>query len=89
MCPYLGVEPWIGFSNAFRMIMAVTKVNKLQIITNRIQTFLADSNKGIDHIPTNVQTYKVMTQNSLYNGRRAVGVDENRAKYQLRNTQAR
>ena len=53
---YLGVEPFMGFSIAFRIMIAVTKVNIDHITINRIQTFFADSKNGMDHIPTKVQT---------------------------------
>ena len=46
----------MGFSIAFRIMIAVTKVNIDHITINRIQTFFADSKKGMDHIPTKVQT---------------------------------
>ena len=54
---YLGVDPFIGFSIAFRIMIAVTRVNIDHITMNRIQAFFAESKNGIDHIPTKVQTY--------------------------------
>ena len=51
------MEPCIGFSNALRIIAAVTNVKKDQIIMKRIHTFLAESKNGIDHIPIKVHSY--------------------------------
>ena len=47
----------MGFSIAFRIMIAVTKVNIDHITINRIHIFFAESKSGMDHIPTKVQTY--------------------------------
>ena len=52
---YLGVDPLMGFSIAF-FIMILDMVDMtIQMNTNLIQTFLADITRGIIHIPSNVQ----------------------------------
>lgn len=53
---YLGVDPPIGFSNAFRMTIAVMNVNSDHITIKRIHAFLADRKNGMTHIPIKVQS---------------------------------
>ena len=53
---YLGVDPPIGFSNAFRMTIAVMSVNSDHITIKRIHAFLADRKNGMTHIPIKVQS---------------------------------
>ena len=53
---YLGVDPPIGFSSAFRMTTAVMSVNSDHITIKRIHAFLADRKNGMTHIPIKVQS---------------------------------
>ena len=52
---YLGVDPLMGFSIAFFIMMLDMVDMTIQMNTNLIQTFLADITRGIIHIPSNVQ----------------------------------
>ena len=62
---YLGVDPCIGFSMARFIMAAVTRVKSNQSPINRHHKFFSESNRGIDHIPINVQNCKKDGQNGL------------------------